>query len=63
MNTGQATPGDLEALIALNRDYINSVQHGDVRRFDEILAEDFRCSNPDGRSSTEPGFSPRPRNR
>jgi ketosteroid isomerase-like protein len=24
------------------------VQHGDVQRFDEILAEDFRCSNPDG---------------
>jgi ketosteroid isomerase-like protein len=24
------------------------VQHGDVGRFDEILAEDFLCSNPDG---------------
>jgi hypothetical protein len=33
--------GDLEALTALNRDYIHSVQHGDVQRFDEILAEDF----------------------
>jgi ketosteroid isomerase-like protein len=39
---------DHEILTALNRDYINSVQHGDVRRFDEILAEDFLCSNPDG---------------
>jgi ketosteroid isomerase-like protein len=39
---------DLEVLTALNRDYIHSVQHGDVRRFDEILAEDFLCSNPDG---------------
>ena len=39
---------DLDALTALNRDYIHSVQHGDVRRFDEILAEDFLCSNPDG---------------
>ena len=39
---------DLEALTALNRDYIHSVQHGDVQRFDEILAEDFLCSNPDG---------------
>jgi hypothetical protein len=29
---------DLETLIALNRDYIHSVQHGDVRRFTEILA-------------------------
>ena len=38
----------LDALIRLNQDYIHSVQHGDVRRFDEILAEDFLCSNPDG---------------
>jgi ketosteroid isomerase-like protein len=27
---------------------LNSVQHGDAQRFDEILAEDFLCSNPDG---------------
>jgi ketosteroid isomerase-like protein len=40
--------GDLEILTALNHDYIASVQNGDVRRFDEILAEDFLCSNPDG---------------
>lgn len=39
---------DLEQLIALNRDYIHSVQHGDVTRFKAILAEDFLCSNPDG---------------
>src|ERR1700741_3472149 len=38
---------DHETLTRLNRDYIHSVQHGDVRRFDEILAEDFLCSNPD----------------
>lgn len=43
-----ATGGDIEILTALNRDYIASVQNGDVRRFDEILAEDFFCSNPDG---------------
>jgi ketosteroid isomerase-like protein len=48
MTTDTATGGDIEALTALNRDYINSVQHGDVQRFDEILAEDFFCSNPDG---------------
>ncbi len=24
------------------------MQHSDVRRFDEILANDFLCSNPDG---------------
>ena len=39
---------DLAALIDLNRDYITSVQTSDVRRFDEILADDFLCSNPDG---------------
>ena len=48
MATTTASRADLETLQALNRDYINSVQAGDVRRFDEILAEDFLCSNPDG---------------
>ena len=38
----------MRQLLDLNRDYIHSVQHGDVRRFDEILADDFLCSNPDG---------------
>ena len=48
MNTNTATRSDLDALTALNSDYINSVQNSDVQRFDEILAEDFLCSNPDG---------------
>jgi ketosteroid isomerase-like protein len=39
---------DVEVLTALNRDYIQSVQDGDVQRFEEILADDFLCSNPDG---------------
>ena len=39
---------DLDALIALNRDYIHSVETSDPGRFDEILADDFLCSNPDG---------------
>lgn len=43
-----AARSDLEELLDLNRDYIRSVQHSDVRRFQEILAEDFLCSNPDG---------------
>ena len=34
-------------IAALNRDYVASVQNGDVRRFDEILAPEFYCSNPD----------------
>jgi ketosteroid isomerase-like protein len=47
---------DLETLEALNLDYINSVQNGDVRRFDEILAKDFYCSNPDGSLVDRVGF-------
>jgi len=39
---------DLDTLVALNRDYIQSVQTSDVGRFDQILADDFLCSNPDG---------------
>jgi ketosteroid isomerase-like protein len=39
---------DLDVLARLNDDYIQSVQHSNVKRFDEILAEDFLCSNPDG---------------
>jgi ketosteroid isomerase-like protein len=48
MKADAAAQSDLETLTALNRDYIHSVQSGDVRRFEEILAEDFLCSNPDG---------------
>ncbi len=43
-----AVDTDLDTLRDLNRDYIRSVQRGAVRRFDEILADDFLCSNPDG---------------
>ena len=42
------TSQDVAQLQQLNRDYIRSVQTSDVRRFDEILAEEFYCSNPDG---------------
>ena len=38
---------DLAELIELNRDYVASVQNSDVKRFDQILAADFYCSNPD----------------
>jgi len=48
IKTDTATRSDLDRLTALNHAYIQSVQHGDVQRFDEILAEDFLCSNPDG---------------
>jgi len=48
MRTDTAVKSDLDTLRDLNRDYIRSVQTSDVRRFDEILADDFLCSNPDG---------------
>jgi len=48
VNTNTATHSDIDVLTALNHDYIQSVQHGDVQRFAEILADDFLCSNPDG---------------
>jgi ketosteroid isomerase-like protein len=38
---------DLAELTELNHDYVASVQNSDVKRFDEILAADFYCSNPD----------------
>jgi ketosteroid isomerase-like protein len=48
MQTKTASTSDLDTLLALNRDYIRSVQTSDVQRFEEILADDFLCSNPDG---------------
>ena len=47
---------DLDELTRLNRDYINSVQTSDVTRFDEILAPDFYCSNPDKSLVDRAGF-------
>jgi len=49
-------PMDVDTLQQLNRDYITSVQTSNVRRFDEILAEDFLCSNPDGSLVDRAGF-------
>jgi ketosteroid isomerase-like protein len=48
MDAETAARSDLDALLALNDDYIRSVQNSDLRRFGEILADDFLCSNPDG---------------
>jgi ketosteroid isomerase-like protein len=39
---------DREILEQLNRDYVAAVQNSDVARFEEILADAFYCSNPDG---------------
>ena len=47
---------DFDELTSLNRDYVASVQNSDVRRFDEILAQDFYCSNPDKSLVDRAGF-------
>jgi ketosteroid isomerase-like protein len=49
-------PADTDALRRLNEDFVRSVQLSDVRRFDEILAEDFLNSNPDGSLVDRAGF-------
>jgi ketosteroid isomerase-like protein len=46
--TAIARAADLTALLALNDDYIRSVQSSDVQRFREILADDFLASLSDG---------------
>ena len=56
MKTTTASTSDVDALRELNRDYIRSVQTSDVRRFDEILADDFLCSHPDGSLVDRGGF-------
>ena len=48
MQTNVNAQRDLDTLTALNRDFVASVQKGDVKRFEEILADDFMCSTPDG---------------
>ena len=56
MQTNTTVNTDIAILHALNEDYIRSVQHSDVERFDEILAADFFCSNPDGSLVDRGGF-------
>jgi uncharacterized protein (TIGR02246 family) len=51
-----AAAPDLETLLDLNRDYIRAVKASDVKRFGEILADDFRCSLPDGSLIDRDGF-------
>jgi ketosteroid isomerase-like protein len=47
---------DMPVLQALNRDYVASVQASDVRRFEQLLADDFLNSNPDGSLLDRAGF-------
>jgi ketosteroid isomerase-like protein len=46
--TAIARAADLTTLLALNEDYIRSVQTSDVQRFREMLSDDFLASLPDG---------------
>jgi len=48
MQTNANAQRDLETLTALNLDFTASVQNGDVKRFEEILGDDFMMSTPDG---------------
>ena len=48
MQTKVDAQRDLETMTALNRDFVASAQKGDVKRLEEILADDFMCSTPDG---------------
>lgn len=56
METMTTTKSDLEQLFELNREYVRSVQDSDVGRFEEILADDFLCSLPDGSLLTREQF-------
>jgi len=56
MQSEPALKSDLEYLLDLNRDYIRSVQASDVRRFKEILGDDFLCSQPDGSLQNREAF-------
>lgn len=48
MSAATTIRSDFEILRQLNHDYVRAVQDSDVARFEEILADDFQCSNPDG---------------
>ena len=48
MPTNANAQRDLETLTGLNRDFVASVQKGDVKRLGEIFADDFMCSTPEG---------------
>jgi ketosteroid isomerase-like protein len=48
MQTSASAQRDRDTLTALNLDFFTSVQKGDVKRFEEILADDFMSSQPNG---------------
>ena len=48
MHVQNSSASDLDTLIALNHDYVRSVQESDVARFEQILADDFLATLSDG---------------
>lgn len=50
------TTDDRTVLAGLNADYVRAVLQSDTRRFQELLAEDFRNTNPDGTILDRQGF-------
>ena len=48
MQTNANAQRDLDTLTAMNLNFFASVEKGDVKRFEEILADDFMSSYPDG---------------
>jgi len=56
MQLQNASASDLEALLALNEDYIRSVQRSDVARFEQLLADDFLATIPDGSALDRSAF-------
>ncbi len=56
MQTDATTELNRRMLEDLNRQYIRSVQESDVQWFERNLADDFRCSNPDGTIVNRAGF-------
>ena len=43
------TEQDIDVLTRLNADYIDAVKASNAGRFEELLADDFLCSQSDGR--------------
>src|SRR5258708_21617329 len=56
VDSGGEIMSDIDELTRLNRDYVASVQNSNVKRFDEILADEFYCSNPDKSLVDRAGF-------
>ena len=56
MGIASAVGTDLDVLTELNLGYVRSVQEADVAWFGEMLAEDFLCTNSDGRRLDRAAF-------